>query len=123
MISREMILILWLFFLPSLEVIDGLLHTLLVVADHVLVHVGIVGADVLLCAAVWHRAEAQRGVLLRRLLELHEEEVMRMKQIQQVRRKEEATSVPTPACTFLSDNPDTVSMYSSWIMKAARLAV
>lgn len=58
--------------LPSLEVVNGLLHTLLVVADHVLVHVGIVGADVLLCAAVRHCAEAQRRVLLRRVLELCE---------------------------------------------------
>ncbi len=57
--------------LPSLEVVDGLLHTFLVVANHVLVHVGIVGANVLLCAAVGHCAKAQRRVLLRRLLELH----------------------------------------------------
>lgn len=56
--------------LPSLEVVDGLLHTFLVVTDHVLVHVGIVRADVFLRAAVWHRAESQRRVLLRRLLEL-----------------------------------------------------
>lgn len=58
--------------LPGLEVVDGLLHALLVVADHVLVHVGVVGANVLLRAAVWHRAETQRRVLLRRVLELHE---------------------------------------------------
>lgn len=58
---------------PGLEVLDGLLHALLVVADHVLVHVGVVGADVLLRAAVGHRAEAQRRVLLCRLLELGEE--------------------------------------------------
>lgn len=59
---------------PGLEVVDGLLHALLVVADHVLVHVGVVGADVLLRAAVGHRAEAKRRVLLRRLLELEREE-------------------------------------------------
>lgn len=57
---------------PSLEVVYGLLHSLLIVADHVLVHVGVVGADILLGAAVGHRAEAQRGVLLRWLLELRE---------------------------------------------------
>lgn len=59
-------------FLPSFEVVNGLLHSLLVVTYHILVHVGIVRADVLLRAAVWHRAEAQRRVLLRRLLELYE---------------------------------------------------
>ena len=57
--------------LPCLKVVDGLLHSFLVVADHVLVHVGIVGADVLLRAAVWNRAETQRWVLLCRLLKLH----------------------------------------------------
>ena len=56
--------------LPGLEVFDGLLDPLLVVADHILVHVGIVGADVLLRAPVWHCSETQRRVLLRRLLEL-----------------------------------------------------
>lgn len=59
-----------LLYLPSFEVVNGLLNTLLVVADHVLVHVGVVGANVLLCAAVWDRAKTQRRVLLRRLLEL-----------------------------------------------------
>lgn len=63
--------------LPSLEVFNGFLYTLLVVANHILVHVGIVGADVLLGAAVWHRAETQRWVLLCRLLELHKEKKRR----------------------------------------------
>ena len=44
--------------LPSLEVVNGLLHSFLVVADHELVHVGIVGADVLLRAPIGHGAEA-----------------------------------------------------------------
>lgn len=58
-------------FSPSLEVVDGLLHALLVVPDHVLVHVGVVGTDVLLGAAVWHGAKPEWWVLLCRLLELH----------------------------------------------------
>lgn len=61
------------FSLPGLKVVDGLLHALLVVANHILVHVGIVGADVLFGAAVGHRTKAQRWVLLRRLLKLHKE--------------------------------------------------
>lgn len=63
--------------LPSLEVFNGFLYTLLVVANHILVHVGIVGADVLLGAAVWHRAETQRWVLLCRLLKLHKKKKKR----------------------------------------------
>lgn len=59
------------FSLPGLEVVNGLFHTLLVVANHVLVHIGIIGADILLCAAVWHCAETQRWVLLCWLLELY----------------------------------------------------
>lgn len=55
---------------PGLEVVDGLLHPFLVVSDHVLVHVGVVGADVLLGAAVGHGAEPKRRVLLCGLLEL-----------------------------------------------------
>lgn len=65
-------------FSPSLEVVDGLLHAFLVVPDHVLVHVGVVGTDVLLGAAVWHGAKAEWWVLLCRLLELHSEEVRRL---------------------------------------------
>lgn len=58
-------------FLPSLEVVNGLLHTLLVVADHVLVHIRVVGTDILLCAAIWHSAKTKWWVLLRWLLELY----------------------------------------------------
>ena len=55
---------------PSLQVDDGVLHCLLVVFPHVLVHVRVVGAYVFLHAAVGHRAELQRRVLLLRMLEL-----------------------------------------------------
>lgn len=57
---------------PSLEVGDGILHTLLVVLDHVLVHVWIVTADVFLCASVGDRSKFQRGVLLCWVLKLRE---------------------------------------------------
>lgn len=66
-------------FSPSLEVVDGLLHAFLVVADHVLVHVGVVGTDVLLGAAVGHGAKPKWWVLLRGLLELHRREMRRLK--------------------------------------------
>lgn len=55
---------------PRLQVDDGVLHCPLVVFAHVLVHVRVVGADVLLRAAVGHRAELQGRVLLLRVLEL-----------------------------------------------------
>lgn len=66
-------------FSPSLEVVDGLLHAFLVVADHVLVHVGVVGTDVLLSAAIWHGAKSEWRVLLRWLLELYSEDIRRLK--------------------------------------------
>lgn len=65
-------LIILLHSLPCLQVINGLFHALLVVANHILVHVGIVGADVLLSAPVWHCAKTQWRVLLCRLLKLYE---------------------------------------------------
>lgn len=55
---------------PRLQVDDGVLHCPLVVFAHVLVHVRVVGADVLLRAAVGHRAELEGRVLLLRVLEL-----------------------------------------------------
>lgn len=67
-------------FSPSLEVVNGLLHTFLVVTDHVLVHVGVVGTDVLLSAAIWHGAKTKWWVLLCRLLELYSEEIRRLKE-------------------------------------------
>lgn len=67
--------------LPSLEVVNGFLYTLLVVANHILVHVGIVGADVLLSAAIWHRAETQWWVLVCWLLKLHKKKKRRWAEI------------------------------------------
>lgn len=57
--------------LPCLKVLNGLLHAFLVIANHILVHAGIVGADVLLSAPVRHRTKAQWWVLLCRVLKLH----------------------------------------------------
>ena len=55
---------------PGLEIVYGVFHPSLVVLDHVLVHVRIVGADVLLRAPVGHRAKLERWVLLLGMLEL-----------------------------------------------------
>lgn len=79
--------------LPTLEVFNGLLHTLLVVADHVLVHVRVVGTDVLLCAAVWHCAKTKRRILLRRLLELYEKR--RWAEIKAIKEEKEVKEKPT----------------------------
>lgn len=62
---------------PGLQVGDGVLHRLLVVLPHVLVHVRVVGADVLLRAAVGHGAELQRRVLLLGMLELAKQREVR----------------------------------------------
>lgn len=55
---------------PCLQVHDGVLHPPLVVFAHVLVHVWVVGADVLLRAPVGHRAELEGWVLLLGMLKL-----------------------------------------------------
>lgn len=56
--------------LPSFEAVEGVLHSLLVVFDHVGVHFWVVAPYVALCAAIWDRTKAERGVLFLRLLEL-----------------------------------------------------
>ena len=56
--------------LPCFEAVEGVLHTLLVVLDHVCMHLGVVAPDVPLCATVWDGPESEWGVLLLRLLEL-----------------------------------------------------
>lgn len=56
--------------LPCFEAVEGVLHSLLVVFHHVGVHFGVVAPYVALCAAIWNRTKAERGVLLLRLLKL-----------------------------------------------------
>lgn len=56
--------------LPGFEAVEGVLHPLLVVFDHVGVHLRIVAPNVALSAAVWDGPEAEWGVLLLRLLKL-----------------------------------------------------
>lgn len=56
--------------LPSFEAVEGVLHSLLVVSDHVGVHFWVVAPYVALCAAIWDRTKAEWGVLFLRLLKL-----------------------------------------------------
>ena len=56
--------------LPSFKAVEGVLHSLLVVFDHVGVHLWVVTPYVPLCAAIWDRTKAERGILLLRLLKL-----------------------------------------------------
>lgn len=58
------------FFLPCLEAVESILHSFLVVFDHVCVHVGVVTSDVPLCTAVRDRTKTEWRVVLLRLLEL-----------------------------------------------------
>lgn len=58
---------------PGLEIVYGILHSSLVVFAHVLVHVWVVGADILFCASVGHRAKLQRRVLLLWMLKLSQQ--------------------------------------------------
>lgn len=55
---------------PGFEAFQSFFNPLLVVLCHVHVHVGVVAADVPLCAPVWNRPEAKRRVMLMRFLEL-----------------------------------------------------
>ena len=55
---------------PCFKAVEGLLHPLLVVLDHVCVHVWVVTADVPLCAPVRHRPKPERRIMFLRLLEL-----------------------------------------------------
>lgn len=57
-------------FSPGLEAVQGVFHPLLVVLDHVRVHLGVVAPYVALRAAVWDGAKAEGRVLLLGLLEL-----------------------------------------------------
>lgn len=56
--------------LPCFEAVKGILHSLLVVFDHVGVHLGVVTPYVALCAAIWDRTKTERRVLLLWLLKL-----------------------------------------------------
>lgn len=58
---------------PGLQALQSFLHPLLVVLDHVRVHVDVVAADVPLRAPVGDGPEAEGGVVLVGLLELSEE--------------------------------------------------
>lgn len=56
--------------LPSFEAVEGILHSLLVVFDHVGVHLWVVTPYVTLCAAIWDCTKAEWRVLFLRLLKL-----------------------------------------------------
>lgn len=56
--------------LPGFEAVQGILHSLLVVFDHVGMHLGVVAPYVALRAAIWDRTKAERRILLLRLLKL-----------------------------------------------------
>lgn len=58
---------------PHLEAGECILHRALVELDHVAVHVTVVAADVPLCAAIGHCAEAEGWVLILRPLKLRAE--------------------------------------------------
>lgn len=60
--------------LPCFEAVKGILYSLLVVFDHVGVHLGVVTPYVALCAAIWDCTKAERRVLLLWLLKLSREE-------------------------------------------------
>lgn len=55
---------------PRFEAVQGLFYTLLVVLDHVGVHLRIVAPYIPLCASIGHCTEAKWWVLLLGLLEL-----------------------------------------------------
>lgn len=57
---------------PRLQVSDGFFHSFLVVFDHVVVHVGVITTNVLLCAAIRDRSKLQGWVLFSRVLKLRE---------------------------------------------------
>lgn len=59
--------------LPCFEAVKGILHSLLVVFDHVGMHLGIVTPYVALCAAIWDGTKAEWWILLLRLLKLEVE--------------------------------------------------
>lgn len=59
---------------PCFEAVEGILHSLLVVFDHVGVHLRVVTPYVALCAAIWDGTKAERRVLLLRLLKLRRED-------------------------------------------------
>ena len=68
--------------LPRFEAVEGILYSLLVVFDHVGVHLWVVTPYVALCAAIWDRTKAERRVLLLWLLKLSrnvENELIMMK--------------------------------------------
>lgn len=90
---------------PRLQVDDGVLHRPLVVFAHVLVHVRVVGADVLLRAAVGHRAELQGRVLLLRVLELVKQREVRGRGRQEGGGANEGQETQQPA--HLQDRPTT----------------
>lgn len=56
--------------IPCFEAVKGILYSLLVVFDHVGVHLRVVTPYVALCAAIWDRTKAEWRVLLLWLLKL-----------------------------------------------------
>lgn len=56
--------------LPGFEAVKGILYSLLVVFDHVGVHLWVVTPYVALCAAIWDCTKAEWRVLLLWLLKL-----------------------------------------------------
>lgn len=60
--------------LPCFEAVEGILHSLLVVFDHVGMHLGVVTPYVALCAAIWDCTKAEWRILLLWLLKLEVEQ-------------------------------------------------
>lgn len=92
---------------------------------HVGVHFRIVVPDVSLCAPIRDRSEPERRREVIGTLELFwgKEERGEKKWKKSLHETFKECKMATLHLTFLSERPVTWSTYSSWIMKAARLAV
>lgn len=84
---------------PHLEAAERVLHRALVELDHVGVHVTVVTADVPLCAAVGHRAKAERWVLILRPLKLQVEGSSQSQPFLQPSRHQSPKPTPEPSPT------------------------